>query len=81
MGTIDRIIAIIGAISTLILLWNSKPALLKRIACKERRHWNTEQEMTRQYGVCNQHRPPVLTPLDRKKEKLQQQIERLKSYL
>lgn len=81
MGTIDRIITIIGAISTLILLWNSTPVLLKRITRKEKQLWNTEQEMTRQYGVCNQHRPPVLTPLDRKKEKLQQQIERLKKYL
>jgi hypothetical protein len=76
MGTFDRVF-----ISTLILLWNSKPALLKRIDRKENQLWNAQQELMRQNGVCNQHRPLAQTSLDRKVEKLEHQLERLKRYL
>lgn len=81
MGTIGTFSSIIAALVGLIMLWNSKPMLSRRIASKERRLFDITQEMYRQYGINNQRHPIVQTPLDRKKEKLEQQIERLKSYL
>lgn len=81
MGTIGTIASIIAAAVGLAMYWNSKPMISRRIDRKERQLWRIEQEINRQYGVCNQHRPLVQTPLDRKTEKLQRQIDRLKSYL
>lgn len=81
MGTIGTIASVVAAVFVIIAYWNSKPVLLRRISRKEKYLDDITQEMFRLYGMNNQRHPLSQTPLDHKKEKLQQQIERLKSYL
>ncbi len=80
IGVIASVIAAIAAVLTLFAtVSNTKANIYKRINHKERQISEIENRLCRKYGLSRMH--TVMTPLDKKKEKLQVEIDELQRRL
>ena len=78
IGTISAVIAAIAAVATLwFSVRNSKGNVLKRIERKEEMIHQIDFENTKRYGINGRFGGPI-TSLDKKKMKLQKEIEELR---
>lgn len=85
MGIIGTIAAVVGVIVAIIALVsstrNSKGNILKRIDGKEEQIRKIDHELMLRYGMNRKRIGVVITPLDKRKSKLQAEIQKLKRQL
>ena len=79
IASVASIIAAIAAVATLrYTKRNSRGNIRRRIAAKERQISDIQNQIYRRYGLNDNGTGRALTALDRKKEKLQEEIEDLR---
>lgn len=81
LGTISSVIAAVASVAALwFSIRNSKGNILKRIDKKQEQIREIENQQVRMYGL-NGRRSTAITPLDRKKARLQNEIAELQRKL
>lgn len=82
MKDIGTIASVVAAIGTIISIWYnkrmSKGSIRRRIARKERKIYDIQNQIYRIYGLNDNGTGRALTYLDIKKRKLQEEIEDLR---
>ena len=79
MDTIGVLASVVAAITGVILIWNSKGCIVKRLERKERRIYELKQLYMKHYGIHSAMNPNH--PICKKISRLEKSVENLKKYI